>query len=241
MLGLIKNKIKTVLKDSDILLKKYDYLPYGMLLEADLKRYISKKEFVIIDAGANVGQSAVEFNRWFPCAEIHCFEPIQQTFDYLLQNVQHLSKIHAQHLGLGSSEQTLEITLDDNALCNSLNNTVMVHNKKEKSEIITTTYLDKYCENQNINEIEFLKIDTEGYEIEVLKGSHKLLKEKRIKFIAAEISFLGEKDNLHSSFNDVFEHLKTYDYSFMGIYEQTYYQSPSKLEFAMALFGHFQN
>ena len=47
--------------------------------------------------------------------------------------------------------------------------------------------LDEYCANLSIDEIDFLKIDVEGFEKEVLKGAKNLLKNKKIKYIQLEL------------------------------------------------------
>ena len=61
----------------------------------------------------------------------------------------------------------------------------MVLNKVGKSEKVELKTLDRYCLDKNISVIDFLKIDVEGNELNVLKGGEKVFKEgivKRIQF-----------------------------------------------------------
>ena len=60
--------------------------------------------------------------------------------------------------------------------------------------------LDNFCSANNINNIDFLKIDTQGSEEEVLKGAEKLFDEKKIKILEIEINFSDEYQNLEKSF-----------------------------------------
>ena len=54
----------------------------------------------------------------------------------------------------------------------------------------TTIYsIDDYCTEKQIDEIDIIKVDTQGYEDEVLEGCQKMLSENKIKFIELEIIF----------------------------------------------------
>jgi len=56
------------------------------------------------------------------------------------------------------------------------------------TEIVNGKTLEEFCNSQSIKKIDFLKIDVEGAELEVFKGSSKLLREHAIEYIAFEIS-----------------------------------------------------
>lgn len=81
--------------------------------------------------------------------------------------------------------------------------------------------LEEFCESNGIKFIDSLKIDTEGYDLEVLKGSSELLKKSSIAFIEAEVG-MNPKNNLHVDFLVIREYLKSYNYFVFGIYEQTH-------------------
>jgi hypothetical protein len=50
--------------------------------------------------------------------------------------------------------------------------------------------IDQYCVEQNITTIDILKIDTQGYDLEVIHGARRLLAQRRIHLIFLEIIFL---------------------------------------------------
>lgn len=72
---------------------------------------------------------------------------------------------------------------------NGGNNSFYEQNENfKKSYIVKTISLDNYCNDNNIETIDFLKLDVEGFEPYVINGSQKLLEEKRIRAICLEVS-----------------------------------------------------
>lgn len=57
---------------------------------------------------------------------------------------------------------------------------------QEKQEAVSLKTLDGYCEEKNIQAVDFLKIDVEGHELEVLRGAERMLKGGRIGIIQFE-------------------------------------------------------
>ena len=54
--------------------------------------------------------------------------------------------------------------------------------------------LDNYCQRNSISKIDLLKIDTQGYDLEVLRGAKQMLSEHRI----IEITFIDIYQDLGS-------------------------------------------
>ena len=84
--------------------------------------------------------------------------------------------------------------------------------KVEKIKIIT---LDKYIQENNIQGIDFLKIDTQCYNEKVLKGGANSLRDNIVKIIYSEI-MLGKTYVESESFYNMEAYLKD-NYSFFGI------------------------
>jgi hypothetical protein len=80
-----------------------------------------------------------------------------------------------------------------------------------------------------------LKIDTEGYEIEVLKGGHDFLKKQNIDFIYAEVGFELD-DKQHTNWNKLIDFMHSYSYRFAGFFESVY-NNKSTLIYSNALFA----
>ncbi len=80
--------------------------------------------------------------------------------------------------------------------------------KSFKTIEIETNTIDNYCEKNNLNEIDVLKIDTEGSELNVLLGGQKML--SKTKIILVEI--LDEKTKFNEKYKKVTELLSKYGF-----------------------------
>ena len=71
---------------------------------------------------------------------------------------------------------------------------------KKKIEVDATT-IDDYCAENNINEIDLIKIDTQGSEADILAGMKKIIENEKVSIIEIEI-ILGFAYEKKSSFYD---------------------------------------
>jgi len=85
-----------------------------------------------------------------------------------------------------------------------------------KTETIHLSTLDDYCTEQKINLINFMKIDTEGHDFAVLKGSERMLSEKRIAMIQFEYG--GCNLDSRVQLGDIFAFLQPYGYKLYKVY-----------------------
>ena len=76
--------------------------------------------------------------------------------------------------------------------------------------------LDDYCKDKNISVIDLVKIDTQGYEDKVLKGSLNSIKQHKIKAIVTEIMFDNVYDK-YLSFSDLEKYIIPYNFRMVGI------------------------
>ena len=95
--------------------------------------------------------------------------------------------------------------------------------------------IDSYMKDEGVADIDLLKIDVEGYELEVLEGAKDALERGRIKAILAECHF-EPMDNQHTYFNDLWEHLRSKNFSFFGLYDVMHYGNGMGIGFCNALF-----
>lgn len=177
-----------------------------------LKDYIKCPAPVLLDVGANVGKYTLSLSREFPDAKIISFEPNKNTFEILKQNVK--GKAECINAGLGSEVKTGKIyTYSDNITSShaSIYSDVFeVFHEAENIvgidfEMIT---IDSFCAQRGIEDIDLLKIDTEGNELDVLKGCRKMLTGNSVKIIQFEF---GECDVFSRVFlRDFYEMLPNY-------------------------------
>lgn len=144
----------------------------------------------IFDVGANIGQSITKFRRSFPTSEIHAFEPVPKSCAILRKEIEGLDGVTLNHAAVGNHTGHADVTENSSSDMSSVlplgpagwGDEVQKH----EVELIS---LDDYCKSRSIEKIDILKIDTQGYELEVLTGSSRLTSEKSIALVYLELIF----------------------------------------------------
>jgi FkbM family methyltransferase len=170
----------------------------------------------VFDVGANIGNwtaLALENNLNL---EIHCFEPSKTTYE-ILASQKFVGSVFLNQIGLGATpgEIPLYIFGEDGEM-NSIHQREVFNNANTQTESITLDTLDDYCQRLQIERIDLLKIDVEGYELDVLKGAHEMLKQCRIQRIQFEYG--GTYLDAHILLKDMFELLTSYGYQLYKVY-----------------------
>ncbi|MFN8412540.1 MAG: FkbM family methyltransferase [Anaerolineales bacterium] len=237
----VKSKIKEVVKTIAwffIDLYFYRFLPHGINILSDIRRKArGYRMSVIFDVGANVGQSSKEYIRRYPTAQIVCFEPIRATFGELQNNLKKFHNVQFHQLALGAIQERVKIILQPSSVENSLLNRANTATLgKTNNEIVEVETLDTFCANHNIDHIDFLKIDTEGYDLNVLKGGNAMLEAHKVSFIQVEAG-MSPFNKSHASFEDLKAYLESKDYFLFGIYGQALeWSGKPRLRFCNAVF-----
>jgi len=166
-----------------------------------------RKHPVIMDVGANIGLYCAWAHRRYQPKDIYCYEASPRTFPYLEANAANLvdpetTRVHAFNRPLaGVSGQALTLhqsplvsgistLLDDRKVRwvqqLSASNEILAH------EVVTSTVSTEMRENR-IAALDILKIDVEGYFMEVLKGISDPDFE-RIRNIVVEVDYAAEAE-----------------------------------------------
>jgi len=143
-----------------------------------------KNDSVVIDAGANVGIFSLYASYLAPKGKVYCFEPTKSTFEILEKNIKKnkLDKnIYSSNSALGEKIQETEIQINTenlgggNSIIDSkMKNYIPVdYNDKQK---VGMTTIDDFIKENHIQKVDFIKIDTEGYEKQILKGARETIK-----------------------------------------------------------------
>jgi len=188
---------------------------------------------LILDVGANEGQSAIKFRSAFPSARIISFEPVEETFDLLCRRTASLG-VECQRLAVGSRPGRATIHLTNSSFTSSLK-------EPEAGELVATsevevTTVDDFVASNRIDTIDLLKIDVEGFDLEVIAGGARTLAEGKVRFALVEVGF-AHGDARHPLFDDVRDALAQHQFDVYGIYDQTLeWSGEPRLRFANALF-----
>ncbi len=235
-----RNPIKQLIeKYTGYWIYKTAYLPIGSDLRIDITKKLNyKKLLTIFDVGANIGQTYNRFRKDFPGSIIYCFEPILGTFNKLRHNIGHKPNVKLENLALGEKAGQKKIKLfSDWDVLNSLRDDIMNEHENAEEEIVNIDTLDAYCQANSITKIDLLKIDTEGYELNVIEGAKELISRGSISLLFCEVGFIT-KDNRHTNFSELSEMLALKNYYFYGIYDLNDQDWLSGNSYGNALYAH---
>ena len=200
-----------------------------------LRNNISKNIDIFIDIGAHHGDTIREFLQIFSIKRIFAFEPSNENFKKLKSNVSKIEnnfsvKIKIYPLGVGKESGILSLNEIADGVSNTFNDLNINSKYLKKKKIITTLFgIKKFIRNkvatkiitlknliaeEKIEKIDFIKIDTEGFEFNILLGLEEEI--KRVQFILFEHHY----DNMilkNYKFNDIHKLLN--DNGFKKIYK----------------------
>lgn len=204
-----------------------------------ISRFINANQ-VVFDVGANAGDWTQEVLNQGHDVEIHLFEPIPNIYQKLLQNLAHKipsGKIIPFNLALGHKEEVKTFYYyEDLSVLSTFYRRVEVEKQGNfyppKSFPVVTTTIDIYCQQQKIKRINFLKVDVEGGELDVLYGAKHFLGTGRIDYLQFEYG--GTYLDSQRTLKEAFEYLQKFRYSIFEIL-------PSGLEYKPSFVPEYEN
>ncbi len=149
---------------------------------------------IVLDCGANIGQTAQSFRNLYPAAEIYAFEPVSKVFETLRTKCDALG-VHPVRKAVGDHDDKATIHLTTSPEANSLfgfeiGNPCAEWTRVVGSEEVDVCTLDRWCQDNDIDpkRVDILKLDVQGAELPALKGARKLL--ETTKAVYLEVSFV---------------------------------------------------
>lgn len=138
-----------------------------------------------IDFGAHIGSSAIHYHSFFQ--QVHSFEPLPELFECLEYNTKTLENVHVYPVAISNQNGKVDIWLNpDNSGSNVIpsdatekiiksrwGNQKRVEFTENQKIVVDSRTIDSY----NFKDVDFIKIDTEGYNIEPLMGMEQTLKD----------------------------------------------------------------
>lgn len=184
--------------------------PKGQITEALFHRYFEnleisifqrflKENMTMVDVGANIGFYSLIASKYLKESElkIFSFEPSLSTFNILSKNLtlNKSSNVKTFNIGIGEKDEENILFLNQNKgdaenfiIPNEIKSETLFESNFEKILIKT---LDNFYENKILTNVDFVKIDTEGYEYFVLKGAKKLIQANKNIVILLECTKEG--------------------------------------------------
>lgn len=173
------------------------------------------EKVIIFDVGANIGDYTVELAHAFESdnSTIFSFEPSGLTYAELVKKTEHLKNVIPNNFGFSDSKKTTHLHYDKphsglaSLYKRDLNGVNIELDKVENVNVIT---IDEFCASNKIKKINFIKIDVEGHEFDVLIGAKNMLINSNIDFIQFEF---GEANiDSRKYFKNFYDLLPNYEF-----------------------------
>jgi FkbM family methyltransferase len=180
----------------------FDFMTNGEYFLASRLKMMGKID-IVMDVGANVG----EYSRMIRALNSNCriiaFEPVPSTFKTLKTNTQTLN-IELQNYALGNitGETQISIVPNISTLASLVENMQDGSGRNSEKINISIKRGDNLIKELGIDNISLLKIDTEGYESEVLKGFDNAIEKADVVQFEYGKANLFSKYFLHDYFRD---------------------------------------
>ncbi len=152
---------------------------------------------MIFEAGGHYGVDTIKFAKKWPHSTIISFEPNPHAFEKHLETTRDFSNIHGFHLAVNNYNGTAILnvcygTTGDDPIFEGASSLLeasegmKIHYQGPKVEV-PCVVLDDWCRENGVENIDFMWLDLEGLELQILKCSPKIL--KTVKVIYTETNF----------------------------------------------------
>lgn len=214
-------------------------LPAGIDWMADLRRYVPALDpRVLFDVGANIGQTALWLHQHLPEATIHAFEPVPTTFQALQCATSGASAIHCHGVALGAEQGHASMRALPGDEQNSLVTGIYDEHPDAEDTPIRIETVDRMCSKLGLQGIDILKTDTEGYDVDVMRGAEGQLRQGAISAVVSEATFQSG-DRMHTQFANMAAFLDPHGLVCCGVYEpRTLFRRGRYGAYCNALFVH---
>ncbi len=132
------------------------------------KYFAGKKDLTIIEIGANIGIASYYFSKY--AKVVHAFEPAQEHFELLTKQIEfnQLKNVIPHQLAISNTDGEADFFHLPNKTMYSLRPAQQI--PQTGKETVKTIRLDTFFKENNIEHIDFLKVDCEGSEADILCG-----------------------------------------------------------------------
>lgn len=176
-----------------------------------IKQYNEEEKLVIFDIGANVGEYSEMIIKHCDKLNIkyqlHLFEPQKECVEVLLSKFNTNSNVFINNVAVSNENGCIDFYMETKGASSS---SIYKREVFVKSEIVqvNTIKLDDYIVKHNIDKINFIKIDVEGHELEVLKS----VKNSFDKIENMQFEYGGTYLDSKCTLNEVYVLLRDYFY-----------------------------
>jgi FkbM family methyltransferase len=195
----------------------------------------------VVDGGAHLGETAARYRAAFPEAVVWSFEPAPESFERLRAAVAGDPLVRPVNLALGREPGRAVLHLNRASGTHSLFERPASGRRYHDPEgvpagrtEVEVASLDAFAAERGLDRVDVLKLDVQGGELGALQGAARLLRERRIGLVYAEVLFVHHYRG-EPLFHEVAAFLERLDYTLYGLYDLVIARD-GQLRFADAIF-----
>lgn len=225
-----RQNIRYELDISDLI----DWFIYFGMTEKSKTRLFSlvKPGQTILDVGTNIGETLLNFARSTgPAGKVIGFEPDSASFERCMRNLSlnNFKNVHLEKFALAHEENEFLMSKSDlrNPGANFLNYPDTNEHNAART-FIKAIRLDDYALRNELNQVDLIKIDVEGFEYNVLKGAEQtILKHRPLLFVELSHTLLKRQGTSASA---LVELLEKWDYAVINASNGNVVQASNNFE-----------
>ncbi len=168
-----------------------------------LAKYIKKGD-TVIEAGANLGSETLLMSKLVGNGMVYGFEPNPYTFERLSINVSinNLTNVKVYDVAMGESDGNISFNIYPKDFCNpGMSSKYMETSITRKITVVQKT-LDTFVKEQNITKVDFLKMDIQGAEMDLLIGAAQTIAKHKPTIFLEALTLYNDTKALYEKFKE---------------------------------------
>ena len=200
---------------------------WGQDASRDQQRLLDASDVrVVMDVGANVGDTVQHYRTIFPGASIHAFEPFPEVYRQLVERFAADPSVRPHQAAVADASGTRRFYVNEAHVTNSLLPIDRTSRDRaqagtpqglDKSVDVAAITLDAFCAAEGLRAIDLLKMDIQGGEGMALEGAAGLLARQAVRVIYLEVLFAPLYEG-QTYFCDITRILNRHGYRISGLY-----------------------
>jgi FkbM family methyltransferase len=170
-------------------------------------REFLKSDSVVIDAGANIGTFTVLAASIAKYGKVYAFEPASRTQEALKANTKDAGNVSVIPCGLGEERGTAEMLVHTVSPGMSMLSDAGLTVKKDMSGVVSekieVVTIDDFVAKNGLLKVDFIKMDTEGYEKQIIRGARETIRRYKPVIAASAYHFASDKDEIPALIRDI--------------------------------------
>lgn len=166
-----------------------------------LAKYIKKGD-VVIEAGANLGSETILLSKLVGEGKVYGFEPNPYTFERLSINVtiNDLKNVKVYDIAIGEKNGDISFNIYPKGFCNPGMSSKYMETPLTTKITVQQKTLDTFVQEQGITKLDFLKMDIQGAEMDLLNGASATISKYKPTIFLEALALFNDTKALYVKF-----------------------------------------